>query len=420
MSTPPARPGAGRRRGRHVQRLPVAQYAQLGAVPPGGMPATARTSPLLVSILLPLTAMMTSPGRNPARAAGPVRSTRRDAHARAARLRLADRRRRASRDRCGPCCRRSSTTPRGDLARHREADPDRAAGRRHDRGVHRDHLALHVEGRAAGVARVDRRVDLQEVVERPGADVAPARRDDPGGHRRADPERVARRQDPVADLDRRGCRPSSHTAAACRVVIADHRDIGHRVDADDLARQILPVRERHGDARGVADDVAVGHDDAGRVDDEAGARRRAPAGGAAGRAAGARPACRAAPAAAAIAACAALDDGDVDHRRRHPLDQRREARRSRQRRHRLGRAAPRAARRTRRSAAPGPTRQPVAACSFRSPSRSAANHHLHHALDLQRRRSPPGFPASRAADSARACRAAHRPKRPARTRPDRP
>ena len=35
-----------------------------------------------------------------------------------------------------------------------------------------DHLAVHVEDRAAGIARIDRRVELQEVVERAGAEVA--------------------------------------------------------------------------------------------------------------------------------------------------------------------------------------------------------------------------------------------------------
>jgi hypothetical protein len=47
---------------------------------------------------------------------------------------------------------------------HREADADRAAGRRDDRRVHADDLAVHVEQRAARVALVDGRVGLQIVV----------------------------------------------------------------------------------------------------------------------------------------------------------------------------------------------------------------------------------------------------------------
>ena len=52
------------------------------------------------------------------------------------------------------------------VGRDREADADRAAGRRVDRGVHADHLAVHVEQRAAGIAAVDRGIGLDEVVVR--------------------------------------------------------------------------------------------------------------------------------------------------------------------------------------------------------------------------------------------------------------
>src|SRR5690348_4357694 len=50
------------------------------------------------------------------------------------------------------------------VGRNTEADADRAAGRRVDRRVHGDHVAVSVEGRATGVALVDRRIDLDEVV----------------------------------------------------------------------------------------------------------------------------------------------------------------------------------------------------------------------------------------------------------------
>ena len=68
----------------------------------------------------------------------------------------------------------------GDIRRHRETDPDAAAVGRIDRGVDADHLAVEVEGRPAGIAAVDRRVDLQEIVELAGVDVAAARRNDAG------------------------------------------------------------------------------------------------------------------------------------------------------------------------------------------------------------------------------------------------
>jgi hypothetical protein len=62
-----------------------------------------------------------------------------------------------------------------------------------------DHVAVNVEGRTTGVAVVHRRVDLDEVVIRTGADVASASRDDAGRHRSAEAERVADSNHPVAD-----------------------------------------------------------------------------------------------------------------------------------------------------------------------------------------------------------------------------
>ena len=83
-----------------------------------------------------------------------------------------------------------------------KAMPTRAARRREDRGVDADHVAFDVEGRAAGIALVDRRVDLDEVVIGAGADVAAARRDDAGRDGAAEAERIADRQHPVADARR--------------------------------------------------------------------------------------------------------------------------------------------------------------------------------------------------------------------------
>ena len=101
-----------------------------------------------------------------------------------------------------------------DVARNGEANADAAAGRRKDRCVDADHLALGVEGRAAGIAVVNRRVDLQEVVVGSGADVAPARRDDAGRHRAAKTERVADRDHPIADPRRCARRKSTKGKSA--------------------------------------------------------------------------------------------------------------------------------------------------------------------------------------------------------------
>src|SRR6185437_4219817 len=52
----------------------------------------------------------------------------------------------------------------GDRGGNREADADGAAARRVDRRVDADHLPGEVDERAAGIAAVDRRVGLQEIV----------------------------------------------------------------------------------------------------------------------------------------------------------------------------------------------------------------------------------------------------------------
>jgi hypothetical protein len=67
---------------------------------------------------------------------------------------------------------------------HREADADGAAIGRQDRGVHADHLAVHVEQRPARVAAVDGGVGLDVVVigarqRRPRAETIPAETEKP-------------------------------------------------------------------------------------------------------------------------------------------------------------------------------------------------------------------------------------------------
>src|SRR6202022_3981297 len=82
-----------------------------------------------------------------------------------------------------------------------EGDADTAARRREDRGVDADDLALEVEGRTAGVAAVHRRIDLQEVVIGSRANLAAARRNDAGGDRATEAERIADGDNPVADAN---------------------------------------------------------------------------------------------------------------------------------------------------------------------------------------------------------------------------
>ena len=120
----------------------------------------------------------------------------------------------------------------------REGDADRAARRREDRGVDADHVAVGVEGRAAGIALVDRRIDLDEVVIGAGADVAAARRDDAGRHGAAEAERIADREHPVADA--RGLSDELHIGERAALDL-DQREIGARIGADHLGLVGLAV-----------------------------------------------------------------------------------------------------------------------------------------------------------------------------------
>ncbi len=93
----------------------------------------------------------------------------------------------------------------GGVDRDREADADAAAAAAAglDLGVDADHPAGRVEQRAARVARVDRRVGLQDVVDREAVgrrDLALQRGDHAGRQRAFEVERVADRVHRVADL----------------------------------------------------------------------------------------------------------------------------------------------------------------------------------------------------------------------------
>ena len=111
------------------------------------------------------------------------------------------------------------------------------------------------------------------------------------------------------------------------LAVADLQDrkIGPLVLQEDLGRHLAPVGQRHLHLGGVADDVVVGDDDAGRVDEHAGAER--------GALALLRRAEEIPAAEEALEERVALERRahlyarrrvDVDHRRRDPLHDRRE------------------------------------------------------------------------------------------------
>ena len=108
------------------------------------------------------------------------------------------------------------------------------AGRR-DLRVDADHVAAVVEQRAARVARVDRRVGLDHLVDREAVrrlDRAPEAGDDPLGGGAVEPERVADRDDEVADLDgaRVGESQRLHASRHAIGVDRDDGEVARRVD----------------------------------------------------------------------------------------------------------------------------------------------------------------------------------------------
>src|SRR3546814_2216398 len=119
------------------------------------------------------------------------------------------------------------------VGRNGEADPDAASGRREDRRVHADDLAFDVEGRATGVAAVDRRTDLEEIVIGAGADAAAAGRDDPRRDRVAAAERISHADDPVADPAIRRRYPCDEGPILIRLEL-ETRGIDLRIGSDDL------------------------------------------------------------------------------------------------------------------------------------------------------------------------------------------
>src|SRR5262249_50709551 len=84
------------------------------------------------------------------------------------------------------------------IDRHREANSPTPA---EDCGVPPHDLAAHVEQRYAGVARVDQRVGLDEIVERPNSDHPFLGGDNSLGDGVIEPEGIPNCHHPVADLE---------------------------------------------------------------------------------------------------------------------------------------------------------------------------------------------------------------------------
>ena len=120
-------------------------------------------------------------------------------------------------------------------------------------------MAIEVDQRTAGVAAVDRRVGLDEVlVAALGESTAPAQRaHDARGHRLAQIERIADGDHEIADREFVGVAERQRFEVVG--VDLQQRDVGLRVAADQFGLELAPVLQLDDDLLGIVDDVVVGH-----------------------------------------------------------------------------------------------------------------------------------------------------------------
>src|SRR4029077_18508374 len=135
-----------------------------------------------------------------------------------------------------------------------ESDTDRTAGRREDRGIDADDIAVDIESRATGIALVHWRVDLNEIVIRTCADIATARRYDTGRDGAAETKRITNRENPIAD-PRRSLREFHE-----REIVAidlDQGEIGPRVALNHLCGISLAIIGGDLNFLGILHDVII-------------------------------------------------------------------------------------------------------------------------------------------------------------------
>ena len=155
--------------------------------------------------------------------------------------------------------------------------PMRAARLGKDRAVDADEVARRVDERAAGVAGIDRRIGLDEVLEAIDAEmVAPERADDAHRDGVAEAERIADREHDVADLQmlHRAERDGRQVFA----VGLEHGEIRFGIDAAHMRMQLASIGQYELDIVGAFDDVVIREHVAFGRDDDAGAEARGAAG----------------------------------------------------------------------------------------------------------------------------------------------
>jgi hypothetical protein len=116
---------------------------------------------------------------------------------------------------------------------------------------------------------VQRRVGLKKMVIHCLADVAVEGANHTGAERTADPERIANQQHGIADMHRVTVAEFHRRQRSAGVDLKD-REIEPFGDEHRLGGQRRKARDVRGDLVGAGDDVAVGRDQARRINDETG------------------------------------------------------------------------------------------------------------------------------------------------------
>ena len=148
-----------------------------------------------------------------------------------------------------------------------------AARAREDRRVDADEPAADVDEGAAGIARIDGGVGLdEELVVRDPDLGAGERRDDAVRHRLADAEGVADGEHEIADLQALRIAELERVQRR-RAFRLQHREVGARIAEHDRRLELALVGERDLHLGHALDDVVVRDDEPARVDDDAGAER---------------------------------------------------------------------------------------------------------------------------------------------------
>ena len=86
------------------------------------------------------------------------------------------------------------------VGRHGKADTNRTTGRAEDRRIHADHAAIAGEKWAAGIALIDRRIHLDEIIIGASANIAASCRDHTRGHGAGQAIGIAHGHHPIAGL----------------------------------------------------------------------------------------------------------------------------------------------------------------------------------------------------------------------------